>query len=176
MNPGVDNAAPAAPSRGPVGAFYHALMQVCGFVAGLIIAIISVVIVYNVVSRNLGLGSLGWVLEGSEYAVAVATFLGAPWVLYQGSHVRIDLLLNVLPRAVGRWLEALVNLLGTLICSAFAYFLWSAGSEHFERGTRVFKAFVFPEWWTFITPVFCLALLTIEFARRLWRSAALGEI
>ncbi|WP_404367160.1 TRAP transporter small permease [Marinobacter sp.] len=158
-----------APSRGWLGNAYHYLMQAFGLLSGVIIAAISILVVYNVLSRNLGFGSVSWIMEGSEYALGAATFLGAPWVLYEGAHVRIDILLNSLSHHAGRWLEILVNLLGALVSAIFLHFMTITGFEYYERGTQVFKAFTFPEWWTFTVPVVCFALLVVEFIRRLWR-------
>lgn len=148
---------------------YHGLMQACGLTAGLIIAVVSLVITANVLSRNLGTGSIYGTIEGSEYAIAAATFLAAPWVMYQGAHVKVDLLQHALSDRYRRRLEILISLAGALICMLFGYYLWAVAGEYLDKGTMVFKSFVFPEWWTFILPVFCFTLLTIEFLRRFWR-------
>lgn len=169
MNTLTDETERLASKPGWPGLFYGYLMRACGLCSGLIIAVLAVLIVYNVLSRNLGYGSLNWIMEGSEYALGVATFLGAPWVLYENAHVRIDILLNNLPRKAGRRLELLINVLGAVIAAVFLYFMVAVGVEYYERGTRVFKAFVFPEWWTFVIPVFSFVLLIIEFIRRCWR-------
>lgn len=157
-----------APERSLPGLIYSYLMRTCGLLSGIIIATLSILIVYNVISRNLGFGSLRWIMEGSEYALGVATYLGAPWVLYEGAHVRIDLLLNSVPTRVAKWLDIVINLIGAAISGTFLYFMVSAAAEYYVRGTLVFKAFVFPEWWTFIIPIFCFLMLVVEFLRRFW--------
>ncbi len=164
-------------ARSPMQKAYHYVMQTCGLSAGIIIGVVSVVIVLNVLSRNLGFGSIYGTVEGSEYAISGATFLAAPWVLYYGAHVRIDLLQQVLPKSYRKFLEMGINLLGALVCLCFGYYLLSTGTDYLSRGTMVYKSFVFPEWWTFILPITCFALLSIEFLRRLWRlTYATGEL
>lgn len=158
-----------ASTRSPLQKVYHYVMQACGLAAGSIIGIVSIVIVLNVLSRNLGLGSIYGTVEGSEYAIAAATFMAAPWVLYHGAHVRVDLLQQVLPKAYRKYLEMGINLLGALVCLCFGYYLLATGSDYLSRGSMVYKSFVFPEWWTFILPISCFTLLTLEFLRRLWR-------
>ncbi|QTP54455.1 TRAP transporter small permease [Billgrantia sulfidoxydans] len=155
-------------ARSPLSKAYHYVMQTCGLAAGIIIGIVSIVIVLNVLSRNLGFGSIYGTVEGSEYAIAAATFLAAPWVLYHGAHVRVDLLQQALPKAYRRYLEMGINLLGALVCLGFGHYLLITGSDYLSRGSMVYKSFVFPEWWTFILPTSCFALLTLEFLRRLW--------
>lgn len=61
-----------------------------------------------------------------------------------------------------------INLLGALVCLGFGHYLLITGSDYLSRGSMVYKSFVFPEWWTFILPTSCFALLTLEFLRRLW--------
>lgn len=156
-------------TRSPLQKTYHYVMQACGLAAGVIIGVVSIVIVLNVMSRNLGFGSIYGTVEGSEYAIAAATFLAAPWVLYHGAHVRVDLLQQALPQPYRNFLEMAINLLGALISLCFGYFLLATGTDYLNRGTMVYKSFVFPEWWTFLLPVLCFALLTLEFLRRLWR-------
>lgn len=153
----------------PIQKAYHYVMQACGLAAGAIIGIVSVVIVLNVMSRNLGFGSIYGTVEGSEYAIASATFLAAPWVLYHGAHVRVDLLQQALSQPYRNLLEMGINLLGALICLCFGYYLLTTGADYLNRGTMVYKSFVFPEWWNFLLPVLCFSLLTLEFLRRLWR-------
>lgn len=156
-------------TRSPLQKAYHYLMQACGLAAGTLIGVVALVIVLNVVSRNLGLGSIYGTVEGSEYAIAATTFLAAPWVLYHGAHVRVDLLQHALPKRYQGYLEMLINTSGALVCLCFGYYLLTTGTASLSRGSMVYKSFVFPEWWTFILPVSCFALLTLEFLRRLWR-------
>lgn len=153
-----------------LGKGYYYLMQSCGLAAGAIIAMVSVVIVVNIVIRNLNIGYIPGTTEGSEYAIASATFLAAPWVLFHSAHVRVDLLPNLLPEKYNLVLEAVVNLLGIMICSIFFYYLWDTGFDYFQRQTMVYKTFTIPEWWTFALPVFCFLMLSVEFICRLGRT------
>jgi TRAP-type C4-dicarboxylate transport system permease small subunit len=68
------------------------LMQACGTAAALIIGIMVVLVGYDVLARNTGLRGLAWTAEASEYGLALATLLAAPWLLWAEQHVRLDLL------------------------------------------------------------------------------------
>ena len=52
----------------------------------------------DVLGRNLGLGTLPWIVEASEYGLPLATFLIAPWLLARGSTSGVDALLSGRPR------------------------------------------------------------------------------
>ena len=101
---------------------YARLLDLCGTLAGLIIALLAVLVSTDVLIRNLGIGNFPWLLEISEYALFVATFLAAPWVLRQGAHVRVDLLVTSLPKRIARPFELAVDLIGIAICLTLLYY------------------------------------------------------
>jgi len=71
---------------------HAALMRACGLVAAATVAFITLLVCYDVVGRNLGLPSLVWVNEITEYALPIATLAAAPWLMWRNQHVRLDLL------------------------------------------------------------------------------------
>jgi TRAP-type C4-dicarboxylate transport system permease small subunit len=54
---------------------YTALLQGCAWIAGIVIGLMAVAVTFDVLSRNLGWGNTGWVVELSEYSLPVATLL-----------------------------------------------------------------------------------------------------
>ena len=82
------------------------------------------------------LGGIAWSNEVSEDILYLVTLLSAPWLLRQGQHIRVDIVLRALPARLGWLLEWLGDMLG-LACSL--YFVWygceGAGGElHGRRG------------------------------------------
>jgi TRAP-type C4-dicarboxylate transport system permease small subunit len=104
-----------------------------------------------------------------------AAFLGAPWVLRLGAHVRVDILLHSVPAPVGRGLDMLANVAGLAISAALFWFALAVGTSSWEDGARVIKSFIFPEWWVFAVVTVSAALLGIEFARRLLSLGPAGD-
>ena len=47
--------------------------------------------------RNAGLGGIPWSSEVSEDILYLMTLLAAPWLLRQGQHIRVDILLRAVP-------------------------------------------------------------------------------
>src|SRR5688572_10773859 len=94
------------------------LCTLFGLSLGAIVALIGI----DVAVRNAGLGSLPWLIELTEYVMYVGTFLAAPFVLRQGNHVRIDMLLVSLPRRFAIRLEQLVDLCGVGISLALLWY------------------------------------------------------
>lgn len=160
--------APGAGPRAP--RLYHWLMEGCGLFSGLVFGGIAVLVTVDVICRNLFGWALPWSLEVSEYGLPLATFTAAPWVLYHGAHVRIDMLLRALPAGAARTLALVVEAFGGIVSAVFLYLTAAAALQSGRLGSMVLKVLVFPEWWLFVPVVFCFALLTAEFARRFVRA------
>ena len=146
---------------------YHWLMEACGYAAALLFGLIAVLIFLDVALRNFGLGGLPWILEVSEYGLTLATFVGAPWVLYHGGHVRMELLLSALPPALATALDIFSDLLGIAVCLAFVYYGMAIVLDAARIGALVIKTLVIPEWWILAPLPFSALLLAAGFIRRL---------
>ena len=68
------------------------------------IGLFAVLIPLNLFLVTVKWGSFAWLFEAVEYALYVGVFIGAPWVLRQGAHIRVDVITAALPR--GRLREA----------------------------------------------------------------------
>jgi TRAP-type C4-dicarboxylate transport system permease small subunit len=155
--------------------FYDLLMQGCGVVAALTIGVLALLVTFDVIARNTGLGSFPWVVEISEYSLPLATFLAAPWLLYRNEHVRIDMLLTALPARVARQVDRLADLIGLAVCAVFVWYGLKVIADSAKLGSLVIKTLVFPEWWLFVPVPLCFTLLGIEFVRRMTIGAALAS-
>jgi TRAP-type C4-dicarboxylate transport system permease small subunit len=150
-----------------LGRAYAATLHTCAVVAALLLGVVALLVTGDVVARNLGLGTLPWIIEVSEYSLPLATFLVAPWLLHRSEHVRFDTLLTALPAAAGRALERIADGMGLAICAVFVVYGAKAVAGSAQQGSLVIKAIVFPEWWLYAPVPVCFALLGVEFVRRL---------
>ena len=146
---------------------YRGLMNTCGGGAAMIFAVMALLITGDVIIRNLGLGTLPWIVELSEYGMPVATFLAAPWLLHRSEHVRIDMLVAALPPPVARAIDGLADGLGLAISLTIVYYGTAIIVDAERIGATIIKTLVFPEWWLFVPLPLGGALLAIGFVRRL---------
>jgi TRAP-type C4-dicarboxylate transport system permease small subunit len=150
--------------------YYERLLAHLGTLVGLLIALCAVMISTEVIMRNFGFGGISWLNEVIEYFLYAATFMAAPWALNQGAHIRVDIVVTLLPRPVAFVVELIADLLGTAISVGFVIYGGQAVIEAYEGGTIQYKMLAVPEWWLFaVVPVFS-ALLAIEFAARFARA------
>lgn len=154
---------------------YGWLIEQLGLLAGLLFALMTLGIAVDVALRNLAGSGVGWLIELVEYAMPVATLLAAPWVLREGSHATVDLLVSRVPTRAARPLRILVSLIGLVVCLAVAWFGWKATALAIERASLVFKTLVFPEWWVLALIPVGMSLMAMEFARQLFGSPPVVE-
>src|SRR5512145_1646210 len=103
------------PSMKSVDVFYRRLVNLCGVTSALIFATMTVLVSWDVVSRNIQFGQLPWIVELTEYAMPAATFLAAPWLLHRAEHVRMEVLVSALSPAAAHTCGVLANLIGLAI-------------------------------------------------------------
>ncbi len=141
------------------------------------IAAFAILIPLDLLIRNLGWGNMPWLYEGVEYALYVGVFLGAPWVLHERQHVRVDVVVSALPSRLASRLEQAMDAAGAAICAALAYYGIRATVTDFVQGSVPDKLLVIADWWMMLVFAFAFVLLLIEFVLRLRRAriAAAGE-
>ena len=132
----------------------------------------------DVLLRNVailpGVQGLAWSNEISETALYVVTMLAAPWLLRQGQHIRVDIVLRILPKKAGWACEWAADAIAFACCVCVAWFGAVATWDSWAQGSITIKTLVLPEWWSLAPLPAAFALLAVEVLfrmRRLW----LGE-
>jgi len=152
------------------------VMRSCGGLTAAMIAAITLLVCYDVIGRNLGLDSLPWVLEVSEYMLPTIVCISAPWLMYRGAHIRLDLL-RMLTRQewVGNAMDRGAAAIATGASALFSWYALKLLLASKAAGNVVMKTLVFPEWWVYIPVPIGFALLTIECARQIFLRAIVHE-
>jgi TRAP-type C4-dicarboxylate transport system permease small subunit len=148
--------------------FYRGVMQACGVLAALVIGIAVALVCYDVLGRNLGLRSLPWIVEVTEYSLPLVTLLAAPWLLHRAEHVRLDLLGSVLRPAALAVLDRIAAGVGLAVSLTMTWYALKLIADSKSVGAMVVKSLVFPEWWLFVPLPLSFGLMALECARRLW--------
>ena len=138
------------------------MLQGLAALAAVLLGASALAITVDVVGRNIGVGTLPWILEVSEYVLPLATFLVAPWLLRRNEHVRLDILLRAWPG-----LGHVTNVVGLAVSAVLVLYGVRTILNSADQGAMVFKSVVFPEWWLYAPVPLCFTLLAVEFVRRL---------
>lgn len=108
------------------------------YAACVCVAAATILVLAEIVARKFFATSLAFAWEFAAYLCAAAFLLGAGHALATNSHVRVQLVLDVLPARGARALDVLASALVVLIA---AYFAWAVGKlawNSFADGTRSF--------------------------------------
>jgi TRAP-type C4-dicarboxylate transport system permease small subunit len=148
------------------------LIDVCGAIAMSSITAVGVLIAIDVFVRGMGWGVVYGGTEIVEYLVFVTAFYSAPWVLRQNGHIRVDFLLQIVPRSVAYVLEVLADAIASLVVFVILVYAARIGLQSFVEHRLVFRTFFFPAWWIYAAACAALLILLLEFLRRTMRALA----
>jgi TRAP-type C4-dicarboxylate transport system permease small subunit len=151
--------------------WYGRLLQAMTAAAGALLLVMTVMIGLDVFFRNIGAGGIPPSNELSEDSLYLITLLAAPGLLRQGQHIRIDIVLRVLPERVGWLLEWVADVIGLVCCLIFVWYGASVAAASFFDGSVTIKTLVLPEWWLLVPMPVAFALLALEFGFRMHRLA-----
>jgi TRAP-type C4-dicarboxylate transport system permease small subunit len=145
------------------------LLDALALIAALVILVMVLLVSAEVVLRNFGVKALAWTNEVSEYALYLLTLLTAPWLLRQGQHVRIDLLIRAVSNRAGWVLELAADVVGAIVALGLAWYGSVITVESYRLGSLTIKTLVFPEWWLIAPLPMAFLLIAIEFVFRIHR-------
>ncbi len=89
-----------------------------------------------------------------------------------GQHIRIDILLRVLPGRAGWLLEWIGDVIGIVCCLYFVWYGTRVMVASYLSGSISMKTLIMPEWWLLAPMPVAFALLAIEFVFRMHRLGA----
>ncbi len=114
--------------------------------AALCLATIAVLVVAEVVARDVGGQSLNLTWEVSGYLMGAVFLLGAAHALAEGAHVRTGLNTIIPSPGVRRGLEALCFTIGLIVVGYAARALWLLALQSLDRGVTSWSALRVPLW------------------------------
>ena len=128
-----------------------------GRLPGYIVGLVTLGIGIDVITRNLGIGTIDWMLESVEYLLYLLTFLGVPYVMLIGGHVTVDIVVNSLRPGPRRIVTIFGSVLVTVVSALLVWVTLIATIQAWEENATIYKNIEIKEW-------VLLALMPISFA------------
>ncbi len=155
---------------------FGTLLEALALAASLGLLAMVAIICGDVLTRNVAIPGLprgiAWSNEISELLLYAMTLFAAPWLLREGRHIRVDIVLRVLPPKLAYACEWIADLLGLGCCLWMVWYGGAVAARSYTSAAQSIKTLVMPEWW-FMAPLpICFGLLAIEFVFRMRRLAA----
>ena len=145
-----------------------AIGVVMAVLAAALLLAATVIITWMVVERSLGMQN-SWELEISIELMIAAIFLGSPYTLSTGGHVRMDLLDAVLPQSWRGPLALAAKCAGFLACIYLGWKGLGLAIHAYDTGERalgVWQPLVWPKYATIPLGMFMTALQYLVQIRR----------
>jgi len=162
-----------AAGRQRLEARFGTLLEALALVASLALLAMMAIICGDVLTRNVAVPGLprgiAWSNEISELLLYAMTLLAAPWLLREGRHIRVDILLRALPGRLAYACEWIADALGLACCCWLVVYAASATKKSWAGDALSIKTLVMPEWWILAPLPICFLLLAIEFVFRMRR-------
>jgi len=152
--------------------FFSRLFDLLAALAALMLLAMVMLVTADIVLRNTARVGFPWANEVTEYALYLITLLTAPWLLRRGQHVRIDMLLVLVPPRIAWFCEAVADILGFAASLVLVWYGTVMTAQSARLGALTIKNLVFPEWWLLGPLPLCFALLAVEFVFRFQRLLA----
>lgn len=161
---------------GAVSHAYGRFLAALALLGCAILFAMMTVIVADVALRNIPVPGLprglAWSNEVSELMLYLLTMCVAPWLLRQGQHIRVDILLQALPKKLAWALEWVGDIIGFACCVFIAWYGAKAAWASYTEGALNIKTLVTPEWWSLAPLPVVFVLLAIEMLFRMGRLQA----
>ncbi|WP_052364839.1 TRAP transporter small permease subunit [Halotalea alkalilenta] len=126
----------------------HRLSQAAAALAAVAMASLFVLMLAEIVARNLFSRSLGFSWEISGYLLGAVIFLGSGWTLRNGRHIRIMLLLEHAGPRMRRALDLVATLIAVLVVGqlvhAFSIMTWQSWANGVVSSTSEQFPLVWP--------------------------------
>src|SRR5262245_48030996 len=149
--------------------WFDVVMRAFCTLFAVVFGILTLLVCLDIVFRQFAIASMPWLVELIEYVMYGGTFLAAPWVLRQGEHVRVDLILSTVPKEIAIRLEQLIDALGCFVSTVMCFYGVELLIDAYRSNFIEFKNLAVPEWVLILPLCVGCAMLAIEFALRFFR-------
>jgi TRAP-type C4-dicarboxylate transport system permease small subunit len=144
----------------------HRLYRLSGLLSAASLVLICVLILAQIVARNLG-GTVRDAEEFAAWAMAAAGFLGLPYALHCGSHIRVGVVTRFVPERWHHTMEVLASAIALVLAAYLAGYVAVFVFESW-RFNEVSQGLVpVPMWLPQLPMVLGSALLAVAFLERL---------
>ncbi|SEN05389.1 TRAP-type C4-dicarboxylate transport system, small permease component [Mesobacillus persicus] len=144
------------------------MMKLEEYILSFSIILISVVIVANIIAREVFNSSFFyWNLEVSKFAIVIATFMGIGYAARKGRHISMSAFYDFAPLKGRKVLAILINGTTAIILLGLAYLSLGYVQAEFAKGT-VTPALQIPQYLMVLFIPIGFFLGGIQFLRNMW--------
>ena len=149
---------------------FDKIIDFLAFLSGVLVVLLIFIIAYEVIMRYFIHKPVGWIVEVCEYILLYITFLGTTWLLREGGHISVDIILNSLSSGATKSIHRVNSFVGAIACFFIVYYGTSYTWELFKLKAMVIQTLNTPKWILFAVIPFGSLLIAIQFLRQAFSS------
>lgn len=154
---------------------YTGLIEGLATLAGLMVAGVCLLIVYDVIARNLGLQPPDSTVALTEYALLYFTMAAAPWLVRTRGHIVVEVLHSRFQGSVRLWADRLILTVCIVTAALIAALAGVLAVEACSRGEIEIRSLAMPRTLLFAPLAIGFGLMTTEFLRLAIRGEAVAD-
>jgi C4-dicarboxylate transporter, DctQ subunit len=143
-----------------------AILDASGMVTTVLTALITVLLLYEVIVRYVFQSPSMWALDITQYTICYLTFIGAAWLLREEGHIKVELLKEYVSPRAWALVEAVTSVVACLACAVFCWQTTKMALSAYQTGQFIDASFVMPRFLVVGIMPIGLFLLCIELTRK----------
>ncbi|OGP55213.1 MAG: hypothetical protein A2162_06435 [Deltaproteobacteria bacterium RBG_13_52_11b] len=147
----------------------NALLTGTGMVTAGLTVLVTLLLLYEVITRYFFHDPSIWALDFTMYAICYLTFLGAAWLQREEGHVRVEIFTAILKPRHRAFLTGVTSVIAFLSCAIFCWQAFKLTLSAYQEGQFIDGSIVVPRSLILGIMPFGLFFLCIEFARKAWQ-------
>ena len=115
-------------------------------VSSALVVLIAVAVTVDVLMRYIFSKTYAGLFEITEYSLLWITFLGAPWIMKNNGHVRVDLIVNKLPPHKRAWLTIIADFISIFLLITMTWYTAGLTLHDFRTSFTLSGILMAPKW------------------------------
>lgn len=136
---------------------------VCGYLSGLGILLMSLILAYEVIMRGVFKTPTTWVMNTAIYLFMWTMLMGASYTLMLGKHVRIDLIFEKFPKKLQLYLDVVTSAMGIAFCSLVGQQAWKMINSSIRYNKMTDDMMHIPVWWIQLPLLIGFVMMGVQF-------------
>lgn len=130
----------------PVSFVYDVFVDALAAIAGVMLVLTTLAVVFDVAMRYFAGQSFAWVFELTEYVLLYVPMLGMAWLARRKGHIAIDVVTSKLPDVLRCWQQVIMSLIVAIICAFISYWGAVTAYDFYLRDIQSEKVLSIPMW------------------------------
>lgn len=158
-----------------LGRIYTGIIEGLAALAGLIVAAVCLLIVYDVIARNIGWQPPASTVALTEYALLYFTMAAAPWLVRIRGHIVVEVLHSRLQGAARLWVDRAILVICIATATLIAVLASILAIEAWTRGEIEIRSLAMPRALLFAPLAVGFGLMATEFLRLAIKGEAVAD-